>query len=299
MIFFTLNILIGCKTKSFFCNSVHPEVDSFHDLLLRAIKIMFLSIATEAALEAGKILLKHLGNVKQIEVKHDQLFNLVTEVDRAAEECIVDIIHTYFPDHSILAEEGGAIDLDSDCKWIIDPLDGTTNFMHALPVFCISIALEKAGEVLAGVVYNPAVDEVFHVEKGSGAFLNNKKIHVSSTSNIERSLLVTGFPYNVRENPDHCFERFTAFMHAAHGIRRLGSAAIDCAYVACGRFDGFWEVWLHPWDCAAGALMIREAGGVTTDFYGKPHSIYSRQFLGSNGFMHEKMMEILKQAEEK
>lgn len=258
---------------------------------------MYLTTIREAAIEAGKILMDYLGNVHQIEVKNHQQFNLVTEADKAAEKAIVEWIRHRFPDHSILAEEGGAIDADSDCRWIIDPLDGTTNFAHAFPIFSVSIALEKAGEVVAGVVYNPALNEFFHTEKGTGAYLNDKRIHVSSTTNMERGLLVTGFPYNVRENPDLCVERLNAFLYAAHGIRRLGSAAIDCAYVACGRFDGYWEIWLQPWDVAAGALMIREAGGVTTNFRGDTHSIYNRQFLGSNGLIHEHMIAVLKEVE--
>lgn len=258
---------------------------------------MFLSIAKEAAVEAGKIILHHLGNLTNIEIKNNQQFNLVTEADKAAEQCIVDIIHRHFPDHKILAEERGAVDNDSDVKWIIDPLDGTTNYTHGLPIFSTSIGIEKAGEVIAGVVYNPAMNEMFYTEKGSGSFLNDHRIHVSSTTSLLRSLLVTGFPYNVHENPDFCLERFNTFVYEAHAIRRLGSAAIDCAYVACGRLDGFWEIWLHPWDVAAGALMIREAGGVTTDFYGNEHSIYKPQFLGSNGLIHQKMIEVLKKAE--
>ncbi len=256
-----------------------------------------LQTAVEAAREAGKILMDHLGNVRTIEVKQGQQFNLVTEADKGAEKCIIDRIRRDFPDHAILAEESGALDADSGVKWVIDPLDGTTNFTHALPIFSVSIGIETRGEVTAGVVYNPASGELFHAEKGKGAFLNGKRIRVSSTADIERSLLVTGFPYDVRENPDFCMERFDAFVYEAHGIRRLGSAALDCAFVACGRFDGFWEVRLHPWDVAAGALMIREAGGRTTDFHGNAHSIYTPQFLGTNGLLHDRMTAILKSAE--
>lgn len=257
-----------------------------------------LQTAISASRDAGKILMDYLGNVRQIEVKQGQQFNLVTEADKGAEKCIIERIRRDFPDHAILAEESGALDTESGVKWVIDPLDGTTNFTHALPIFSVSIGVEKEGEVVAGVVYNPASGELFHTEKGKGAYLNGKRIGVSSTEDIERSLLVTGFPYDVRENPDFCMERFDTFIYEAHGIRRLGSAALDCAYVACGRFDGFWEVRLHPWDVAAGALMIREAGGRTTDFYGKEHSIYTPQFLGTNGLLHERMIAVLKAAEE-
>lgn len=253
-------------------------------------------VAIEAAREAGKLLRQHLGNVRRIETKMDQEFNLVTEVDRASEAKIVEIIRRHFPKHGILAEEGGASGKGAETVWIIDPLDGTTNFAHGLPIFSVSIAIEREGSVIAGVVYDPMRDELFHAEKGVGAFLNNRPIRVSASRELASSLLVTGFPYTVRENPQYCMERFLAFLYRARAVRRLGSAALDCAYVAAGRLDGFWEVALQPWDVAAGALLITEAGGRVSGFEGEAHSIYDLPFLGSNGMIHDQMIEVLRRA---
>ena len=249
--------------------------------------------ALDAARAAGDILRNALGTALVIETKQNQVANLVTDADTAAERAIIDLIRSRYPDHAILGEEGGASAGRADVKWIIDPLDGTTNFAHGVPLFSVSIAAEKNGEIVAGVVYNPVADEMFAAEKGAGATLNGVPMRVSTESDITRSLLVTGFPYNVLENPDFCRERFVAFMMHVHGIRRLGSAALDCAYVAAGRLDGYWEVALQPWDQAAGVLLVREAGGTVTNFEGGPHSVYSLPFLGSNGLIHERMIEIL------
>ncbi len=255
-----------------------------------------IDIAKEAAREAGKVLLQHLGNVRHIEIKDGQELNLVTEADKESEQRIIEIIAARYPDHSFLAEEGGTVQRASDYRWIIDPLDGTTNYAHGLPLFSVSIGLEYRGELVAGVVYNPVSSEMFTAETGGGAFLNGNRIVVSSTAELSRSLLVTGFPYNVKDNPDHMVERFQAFLMNARGIRRLGSAALDCAFVACGRFDGFWEVWLNPWDLAAGAVLVREAGGRTSDFEGNPHRLDVPQWVASNGLIHDQMLEILKHA---
>ena len=254
-------------------------------------------VAIEAAREAGKILRNVLGKVKQIEIKQNQQFNLVTEADKAAEAKIIDIIRSHYPRHEILGEESGAHSTGSNVRWIIDPLDGTTNFTHGLPIFSVSIGVERDGEVIAGVVYDPMSDELFHAEKGAGAFLNQRPIRVSATADIEHAMLVTGFPYNIRENPDGCHERFITFLMKAQAIRRLGSAALDCAYVAAGRLDGFWEVALQPWDKAAGLLLITEAGGKVTNFRGGAHDLYALPFLGSNGLIHEQMVHILDQAQ--
>ena len=249
--------------------------------------------AIDAARAAGEILRNALGTALVIETKQDQISNLVTDADKASEKAIIELIRARYPDHAILGEEGGASEGRADVRWIIDPLDGTTNFAHGLPIFSISIAAEKNGELVAGVVYNPASEELFAAEKGAGATLNGAPIHVSDVEDIRQAMLVTGFPYNVFENPDLCRERFAAFLMHVHAIRRLGSAALDCAYVAAGRIDGYWEVALQPWDQAAGMLLISEAGGTISNFEGAPHSHYELQFLGSNGLLHQQMIDIL------
>jgi myo-inositol-1(or 4)-monophosphatase len=255
-----------------------------------------IEVAKEAAFEAGKILRQILGNIRQIETKNNQESNLVTDADTAAETKIIEIIHSRYPDHQILSEEKGSFRSDSEFKWIIDPLDGTTNYTHAFPVFSVSIGIELRGEMIAGIVYDPMRNEMFHAEKGKGAYLNEKPIRVSQVSAIEKAMLVTGFPYNIKQNPHFCTERFVAFLHRAQAVRRLGSAAIDCAYIAAGRLDGYWEVSLHPWDKAAGQLLVTEAGGTVTNFEGGPHDLYAPPILASNGRIHDIMVEILELA---
>jgi len=252
--------------------------------------------AKRAAREAGDILLKHLGKLRHIETKNNQRTNLVTEADRESERRIIEIILADWPEHAILGEEGGARKGSAPYTWIIDPLDGTTNFTHSFPLFSISIAVEHHDELVAGVVYDPIRDELFHAERDEGTWLNDTRLHVSNTALLEEAMLVTGFPYNVRDNPDYCHERFIAFLRHAQAVRRLGSAALDCAWVAAGRLDGFWEVMLHPWDKAAGTLLIEEAGGLVTDFLGNPHSIYDNAFLASNGHVHDAMVAVLEEA---
>jgi myo-inositol-1(or 4)-monophosphatase len=253
--------------------------------------------ALYAAREAGAILRTKLGAANKIQFKDDNPVNLVTEADKASEARVIEIILDRHPGHSILCEESGVLNPGSEYRWIIDPLDGTTNFAHGLQVFSVSIALEVDGVVRYGVVYDPMKDELFHAVLGGGAFLNNSPIHVTGLPDIRRAMLATGFPYNVTSNPDFCFERFVSFMRRVQAVRRLGSAALDCAYVAAGRFDGFWEVALQPWDKAAGQLLVTEAGGRITDFYGGAHDLYKPQFLGSNGKIHDEMVAILKAAE--
>lgn len=254
-----------------------------------------LAVAIEAAKEAGAFLKQNLGKVREINRKAGQEKNLVTEIDKRSEQMIITAIRRHFPQHDILAEEGGGGSARgrSDYKWVIDPLDGTTNFTHAFPVFCVSIGLEYRGEMILGVIYDPNFDELFTAERGSGAYLNGKKIRVSGTEAVSRSLLVTGFPYNIQENPDRAVEHFVTFLMEAQAVRRMGSAAIDLAYVAAGRYEGFWEVALHPWDMAAGALLVTEAGGIITDFEGKAFSIYGRQILATNGRVHDEMRRLL------
>ncbi|MER3524929.1 MAG: inositol monophosphatase [Ignavibacteria bacterium] len=253
-----------------------------------------LSVAIEAAKEAGKFLKYSVGKVKNIEMKQGEERNLVSEIDKASEERIITIIRRHFPTHAILAEESGASATSADYTWVIDPLDGTTNYLHGVPIFCVTIAIEYKGELIAGVVYDPNLDELFTAEKGSGAYLNGRRLNVSSTSKLINSLLVTGFPYDIAQNPENAIGHFVNFLVEAQGIRRLGSAALDLSYVAAGRFDGFWEVNLNPWDMAAGLLFVREAGGRVTDFAGAESTIYKKQVLASNGIIHDAMLHVLR-----
>ncbi len=258
----------------------------------------YLQCAEHAAREAGNYILQNLGKVKQISFKSQEK-NLVTEVDKKSEEIIITNLQKNFPDFDILAEESGTSSTtNSEYMWVIDPLDGTTNFTHGLPIFSISIGLIKGNEVITGVVYDPTRNQMFSAEKGKGSYLNGKKLSVSRTKEIKKSLLVTGFPYNVEENPDKCFERFIMMTKNSRAVRRLGSAALDFAYVAAGIFDGFWEVKLNPWDIAAGLLLVKEAGGKVTNFKGEEGDIFNPQILATNGHIHSKMIELLAEAEQ-
>jgi len=252
-----------------------------------------LNFAKQIALDAGNVLLQHLGSA-QVSSKGD--IDLVTEADIAAEKLIIDQICSYYPKHGILAEESGeAVSVGeggSSWKWIIDPLDGTSNYAHGYPCFCVSIGLENNGELQLGVVYDPTRKELFAAERGEGATLNDRRIHVSEVEELNNAMLVTGFPYNVRERPDFARE-FAMFTMNAQAVRRDGSAALDLAYVACGRFDGFWEDGLNPWDMAAGVLLIQEAGGQVTNYGNEPLSIYTKQVVASNGLIHETMLSLL------
>ena len=252
-----------------------------------------LNFAIETARAAGHLLLEKYGRITAVTKKGD--YNLVTEADLASEALIIERIKSHYPRHMILAEESGdtiVVDGDKRLKWIIDPLDGTTNFAHGYPCFCITIALENEGELVIGVTYDPTRNELFTAEKGRGASLNFKPIHVSSTGQLSESLVVTGFPYNFKDNPDFA-RHLNNFLLGARGVRRDGSAAIDMAYVACGRFDGFWEEGLNPWDVAAGVLMITEAGGSVTNYDGSPLSIYKPPICASNGLIHNEMLAVL------
>ena len=252
-----------------------------------------LNFAIETAREAGQILLEKFGRKINISKKGD--INLVTEADLASEALIIERIKSYYPRHSILAEESGEaviIGGDNTWKWIIDPLDGTTNYAHGYPCFCVTIALEHDGEIVIGVTYDPTRNELFAAEKGCGATLDNKPIRVSAETKLADSLIVTGFPYNFKQKPQ--FERsLTDFLLKSRGVRRDGSAAIDMAYLACGRFDGFWEEGLNPWDVAAGKLLIEEADGQVTYYDGSLYSIYAPPICASNGRIHAEMLAIL------
>jgi myo-inositol-1(or 4)-monophosphatase len=247
--------------------------------------------AKKIVVEAGGILNNKFGKVKKIDFKGE--INIVTEADCISQDFIKKSIKEKFPDHSILSEEDLEIHSSSPYRWIVDPLDGTTNFAHGLPIFAVSIALEFDGEIFAGVVYNPVLKELFWAEKGRGAYLGRKKIKVSETESLSRALLATGFPYDIREDPNNNLNHFSKFALKAQAIRRLGSAALDLCYVACGRFDGFWELKLFPWDVSAGILIVEEAGGKITDFKGFPTDIYSKEIVASNGKIHDEMIEVL------
>jgi len=253
-----------------------------------------LNFAIQTARDAGRLLADRLGRISQIQNKGE--IELVTEVDVASEQLIIDRIKTRHPRHTILAEESGE-SIDSalsqgEWKWIIDPLDGTTNFAHGYPCFCVSIALEHNGTIEIGVVYDPMRDEMFAAERGQGASLNGKPMRVSQIDNLNRALLCTGFPYDVRERSEFA-RHFTSFIMNAQAVRRDGAAALDLAYVACGRFDGFWEEGLKPWDVAAGVLLIEEAGGRVSNYDNSPFSIYRPPILASNGLLHQEMMRVL------
>ncbi|MCK9282192.1 MAG: inositol monophosphatase [Melioribacteraceae bacterium] len=244
---------------------------------------------------AGEVIRNGFNQNFEIEYKTNSS-NLVTEIDKKSEELIIDYVKKNYPSHGILAEESGEKGLDSEYKWIIDPLDGTTNFAHGLPIFSVSIGVIKGKEIIAGVIYDVMSDVLYSTEKGSGSFRNGSKISVNKRDDIKTSLLVTGFPYDIAENPLNAIEHFNEFLLNSRAVRRLGSAAIDFCYVASGVFDGFWEVTLQPWDICAGKLMVEEAGGKVTDFVGNNYEIIrdSKDSVSSNGFIHDKMIEILR-----
>jgi myo-inositol-1(or 4)-monophosphatase len=219
--------------------------------------------------------------------------NLVTEADHAAEKAILTVIKSNFPGHQVLAEETGAIVVDSAYKWIIDPIDGTVNFAHGIPLNCVSIAVEHNGEIVLAAVYNPHLHEFFFAEKTKGATLNDKPIRVSNETAAIKACLVTGFPYTYINVPNGPLEIFERFIRKGVPVRRLGSAAIDLCWVAAGRFDGFYEHKLEPWDSAAGYLIVEEAGGKVTDFEGNKFSVYQHRVLATNGKIHEEMLEVI------
>jgi len=241
----------------------------------------------EIAREAGALLMDAFRRRIGYEYKGD--VDLVTQADRESEALITRQIRARWPQHDLIGEEGARNLTGSDYKWYIDPLDGTTNFAHGFPVFCVSMALEHKGERIAGVLYDPTRDELFAAEKGSGAYLNEQRLHVSATKELSESLVGTGFPSHKRhKNPNIYF--YHQITLKTHGVRRAGSAALDLASVASGRLDGFWEFNLNPWDTAAGVLLVEEAGGRVTDFTGGPFKLDSRETLATNGLIHEALM---------
>src|SRR6202790_4493408 len=241
----------------------------------------------EIAREAGALLMDYFRRCVAVEYKGEA--DLVTAADRASETLIRDRIRALWPSHDILGEEEGLIDTGSDYRWYVDPLDGTTNFAHGFPVFCVSMGLEHKGKLIAGVVYDPTRDEMFTAEAGLGAFLNQQRIHVSAIAKLSESLLATGFPSQKRhKNPNIFF--YHQITLRTHGVRRAGSAALDLCSIAAGRFEGFWEFNLNPWDTAAGVLMVEEAGGKVTDFKGGPFQLNSRETLASNALLHPALL---------
>ena len=246
----------------------------------------------EIAKEAGQVVREGYGKTHDIEFKTNES-NLVTQIDKASEKKIIDYVKKEFSSHGILAEESGELKNTSEYLWVIDPLDGTTNFAHGLPIFSVSIGVQKNGITLTGVVYDVMQDIIYSAESGNGAYEDNRKISVSPNDKLQRALLVSGFPYNIAENPENAFERFIALTKASRGMRRLGSAAIDFCYVANGVFDGFWEVYLHPWDICAGKLILEEAGGIVTGFKGETIDIFSNKIMASNKHIHDQMMEVI------
>jgi myo-inositol-1(or 4)-monophosphatase len=248
-------------------------------------------IGIAAAYKGGEVLMAHFGKISRIDKKG--AIDLVTEADIESESAIINTIKNVFTDHTILAEESGLSTGDADHQWIIDPLDGTTNFAHQIGLFSISIAFALKGENVFGLVLNPLTGELFTAVKGRGALLNGKQIAVSKIMTVSESFLVTGFPYNLRDHFDPLMTRFSKCLKVSQGVRRLGSAAIDLCFIACGRFDGFWEQNLNPWDTAAGELIAREAGAIVTDFSNNPFTIYKKEIIATNGKIHKEMLSLL------
>jgi myo-inositol-1(or 4)-monophosphatase len=260
--------------------AVHQNFkQNMKDILLRATR------------EAGALILKNFNGPFTVSHK-DGINNLVTDVDQASERLITGIIKTAFPDHGIVGEEYGAQDQQARFKWIIDPIDGTVNYAHGIPLCCVSIGLMDGETLIMGAVYNPMMNELFFAEKGQGATLNGMPIQVSAKKDFKKAFLVTGFPYHFPEgkNPFSIFERLVT---SGVPVRRLGSAALDLCWVACGRFDGFWEYNLNPWDLAAGYLLVQEAGGKVTDFRNNPASVWHKETLATNGLIHEELRQAI------
>ncbi|MEW6110467.1 MAG: inositol monophosphatase family protein, partial [Nitrospirota bacterium] len=254
----------------------------------------FLKTAVSAVRLAGDIILKNLGHLSAGDIETKQAFDFVTKVDRWSESVIMQTIRGKFPSHVFLAEETLHREGNGNYRWIIDPLDGTTNYIHSYPMFSVSIALEYKGEMVVGVVFDPLKDELFHAVKGCGTFLNNNRIQASDISMPDRSLIATGFPFRKKEMLDLYIEAFKRIFYRVSDIRRAGSAALDLAYIAAGRCDGFFELNLSPWDVAAGGLLIKEAGGIITDFGGGEGYLSSGNIVAGNKYVHSEILKIIK-----
>jgi myo-inositol-1(or 4)-monophosphatase len=255
--------------------------------------VEYLDFAVELAREAGDVLKHYMRREKQVELKGRA--NLVTVADKESEALIIGRIRQQYPEHAILAEESGSSGASHSIegKWIIDPLDGTTNFAHQYPFFCVSIGFERAGEILCGAVYDPWRDEMFAGARGLGSFVNGLKLQVSDVETLRSGLIMTGFPYGFREKIKVAMAQFEAFLVESQAVRRGGAAALDMCYIALGRVDGFWEMDLHPWDTAAGLVILEEAGGRVTNFSGGRFSVYGKEIVASNGKIHEEMVGVL------
>ncbi len=251
----------------------------------------FLKAAQDASYLAGRMLVQNRDSAREVLFKG--AVDLVTNFDRRSQAMIVAHLSSLFPDHDFLAEEGLSRATDSHFRWIIDPIDGTTNFAHGYPVYSVSIALQKDGHTVVGVIFDPTRDEMFSAAEKQGADINGRKISVSTTQELTHSLLSTGFPYDIRESQDNNLDHFADLAIRAQAVRRCGSAALDLCYVACGRLDGFWELKLAPWDVAAGILMVGEAGGQVSDFRGGDPDIFGKEIVASNGQIHDSLLRVL------
>jgi myo-inositol-1(or 4)-monophosphatase len=256
-------------------------------------RIMMINIAKKAALAAGEIIREHFRKLPADAVRKKAANDFLSFVDEQSEKIIIDTIRSAYPDHSFHAEESGHSENSNPYQWIIDPLDGTMNFIKGIPVFAVSIGLKKDNELIIGVIYDPIGEELFWAEKGKGAFLNDQPIHVSVNKHLNDAFIGTGFPFKAKNMLSDYLASFQSIFNASVGIRRMGAAAIDLAYVAAGRFDAFWEIGLNPWDVAGGAVIISEAGGTITDFWNKPYFLHNHYLVASNGKVHGEMCEIL------
>ena len=252
-----------------------------------------LNTAVKAARKAGSIIIRSSSDLDNLTIRRKQKNDFVSEVDHAAEEAIISVLHDAYPDHGFLGEESGYKDRDAEYLWVIDPLDGTTNFLHGNPQYCVSIGLLHKGALAQAVVYDPNRNELFTATKGVGAYLNDRRMRVSKTDKIEDALMGTGFPFREIENLDDYLRMLRKVMTSCAGVRRPGAAALDLAWVACGRIDGFWEMGLSPWDMAAGALLIREAGGLVGDFAGEDRFLESGRIVAANGKIFAALLKLL------
>ena len=268
------------------------EFANFSSLASVSLPAMLKSTLVRATEAGANELLRFFRGTFTISSK-EGINNLVTEADHAAEKAIIEVIKNDFPDHSILSEECGELRTGNEYKWIIDPIDGTVNFSNGIPICCVSVAIEHKGKVILGAVYNPNMNEFFYAARGEGATLNSKKIHVSDKTEVSTSCLVTGFPYTYLDQPNGPLQVFEKLIRKGIPVRRLGSAAIDLCWVATGRFDGFYEHSLQPWDSAAGYLMVEEAGGKVTDFKGNIFSPDEKQIVATNGKIHEELLKYV------
>jgi myo-inositol-1(or 4)-monophosphatase len=249
----------------------------------------YLNTAVEIARESGALLAELF--TQPMEITYKRRSDLVTAADRRSEALIVERLQRHFPEHGIVAEEGGGHSAPSEYCWYVDPLDGTTNFAHGFPMFCVTLGLARRGEVIAGVVYDPTRDDLYTAERGGGAYLNGRRLQVSRTEKLSECLVATGFP-PFATNHDLNIKFYFRFTELSHGIRRCGSAALDLCSVAAGRFDGFWELKLNPWDKAAGSLLVTEAGGRMSDIQGRPFDLLGDDVFASNGLIHDQMLEV-------